>query len=208
MTEYNHDDATRQDYFRAHLATDDDREWNSLHSTWEDAERQLKAVGAAWGVEFTPDGEPAFGYERYVIERLPVLGPEESGEAPAEPIEIPLTKEEDVTWTWLADRDVPGGLSADEMADDFGITRYVAARRLITVTARGAGPRGESWSLPGWHEGRVTNARRPRRGIASDLTEAIRKAKGGHPDIDQERRLWQTKSRLPEPPPDDGGGGC
>ena len=66
------------------LETDDDREWNSLHLTYEDAERQLKAVGAAWGVGFTLDGEPANGFRRYDIAQLPVLGPEESGQAPEE----------------------------------------------------------------------------------------------------------------------------
>ena len=79
-----HDDATRQFYFLARLETDDDREWNSLHLTDEDAERQLKAVGAAWGVGFTLDGEPANGFLRYDIAQLPVLGPEESGQAPEE----------------------------------------------------------------------------------------------------------------------------
>ena len=89
-----HDEATRQFYYLAHLEAADDREWNSLHLTCEDAERQLKAVGAAWGVGFTPDGEPADGFRRYAIEEVPVLGPEESGQAPEESSEVTLTDEE------------------------------------------------------------------------------------------------------------------
>ena len=96
-----HDDATRQVYFLAQLETDDDREWDSLHLTYEDAERQLKAVGTAWGVGFTLDGEPADGFRRYAIAEVPVLGPEESGQAPEEPLEFSLTKEEEGTWLWL-----------------------------------------------------------------------------------------------------------
>ena len=41
------------------------------------------------------------------------------------------------TWTWLIDRGVPGGLSAEEMADDLGITSDVAALRLAGITALG-----------------------------------------------------------------------
>ena len=139
-----HDEATRQFYFLARLQAADDREWNSLHLTYEDAERQLKAVGAAWGVGFTPDGEPADGFRRYGIEVVPVLGPEESGQAPEEsgqapevPPEVTLTDEELGAWTWLIDRCVPGGLSAEEMADDLGITSDLAARRLASITAQG-----------------------------------------------------------------------
>ena len=128
-----HDDATRQVYFLAQLETDDDREWNSLHLTYEDAERQLKAVGTAWGVGFTLDGEPADGFRRYALAEVPVLRPEESGQAPEESSEFPLTDEEMGTWMWLIDRGVPGGLSAEEMADDFGITSDVAALRLASL---------------------------------------------------------------------------
>ena len=77
-----HDDATLQFYFLARLEAADGREWFSLHWTSEDAERQLKAVGVAWGVGFTPDGEPADGFRRYRTEEVPVFGPEESGQAP------------------------------------------------------------------------------------------------------------------------------
>jgi hypothetical protein len=73
-----HDEATRQFYYLAHLETIDGQDWTSLHLTSEDAERQLKAVGAAWGVGFTPDGEPADGFRRYGAEEVQVLGPEES----------------------------------------------------------------------------------------------------------------------------------
>ena len=132
-----HDDATRQSFFLAQLEIDDDREWNSLHLTYEDAERQLKAVGAAWGVGFTLDGEPANGFRRYDIAQVPVLGPEESGQAPEESLTFTLTDEEIGTWTWLIDRGVPGGLSAEEMADDLGITSDVAALRLASITALG-----------------------------------------------------------------------
>jgi hypothetical protein len=132
-----HDGATRPEYFLARLVTLP-REWTSLHFTFEDADRQLRAVGEAWGVEFTPDGEPAFGYKEYEIEVQPVLGPEESGEAPKKPVYRPLSKKEYTTWEWLGERrDVPGGLSADEMADHFGITSDVAARRLAKITRRG-----------------------------------------------------------------------
>ena len=62
-----HDDATRKSYFLARLEAADDREWNSLHLTYGDAERQLKAVGAAWAVGFTLVGEPADGFRRYAI---------------------------------------------------------------------------------------------------------------------------------------------
>ena len=41
------------------------------------------------------------------------------------------------TWMWLIDRGVPGGLSAEEMADDLGITSDVAALRLAGITALG-----------------------------------------------------------------------
>ena len=129
-----HDEATRKFYYLAHLEAADDREWNSLHWTSEDAERQLRAVGAAWGVGFTPDGEPADGFRRYAIEEVPVFGPEESGQAPEESSEFPLTDEEMGTWMWLIDRGVPGGLSAEEMADDLGITSNVAALRLAGIT--------------------------------------------------------------------------
>lgn len=40
-------------------------------------------------------------------------------------------------WTWLIDHGVPGGLSAEEMADDLGITSDVAALRLAGITALG-----------------------------------------------------------------------
>ena len=130
-----HDDATRQFYFLARLEAADGREWFSLHWTSEDAERQLKAVGEAWGVGFTPDGEPADGFHRYAIEEVPVLGPDESGQAPEESSEVTLTDEETETWMWLIDRGVPGGLSAEEMADDLGITIDVAALRLVSLTA-------------------------------------------------------------------------
>ena len=92
-------------------------------------------MGAAWGVGFTLDGEPADGFRRYDIEQLPVLGPEESGQAPEESLTFTLTDEETGTWTWLIDRGVPGGLSAEEMADDLGITSDVAALRLVSLTA-------------------------------------------------------------------------
>ena len=92
-------------------------------------------MGAAWGVGFTPDGEPADGFRRYGAEEVPVLGPEESGQAPEESSEVTLTDEEFGTWTWLIDRGVPGGLSAEEMADDLGITSDVAALRLVSLTA-------------------------------------------------------------------------
>ena len=130
-----HDDATRQSFFLAQLEIDDDREWNSLHLTYEDAERQLKVVGEAWGVGFTPDGEPANGFLRYVAEEVPVLGPEESGQAPEESSDVSLTDEEFGAWIWLKDRGAPGGLSAEEMADDLGITSDVAALRLVSLTA-------------------------------------------------------------------------
>jgi hypothetical protein len=105
--------------------------------TYEDAERQLKAVGAAWGVGSTLDREPANGFRRYDIAQLPVLGPEESGQAPEESLTFTLTDEETGAWTWPIDRGVPGGLSADEMAGDFGITSDVAARRLTSIAALG-----------------------------------------------------------------------
>ena len=130
-----HDEAARQSYYLARLEATDGREWFSLHWTSEDAERQLKAVGAAWGVGFTPDGEAADGFRRYAIEEVPVLGPEESGQAPEESSEVTLTDEETETWMWLIDRGVPGGLSAEEMADDLGITIDVAALRLVSLTA-------------------------------------------------------------------------
>lgn len=129
-----HDDATREFYFLARLEIDINREWNSLHLNCEDAERQLKAVAAAWGVEFTPDGEPAYGFRRYGVEEVPVMQPDECG-VPEELEEVPITKEELTTWRWLIDRGGPGGLSADEMADDFGITSEVAALRLAGITA-------------------------------------------------------------------------
>ena len=66
-----------------------------------------------------------------------MLGPEESGQAPDESLTFTLTDEEIGTWMWLSDRDVPGGLSAQEMADDLGITSDVAARRLVSLTALG-----------------------------------------------------------------------
>lgn len=123
----------------ARLETDDNREWISLHFSRQDAERQLKAVGEAWGVGFTLDGEPADGYQSYLIGKVPLLGPEESGQAPEEDemSGVPVTKEEYATWTWLCDRDLPGGLSPEEMADDYGITTEVAALRLIALTALG-----------------------------------------------------------------------
>ena len=66
-----------------------------------------------------------------------MLGPDESGEAPEESSEFPLTDEEMGGWTWLIDRGVPGGLSAEEMADDLGISSDVAALRLGGITALG-----------------------------------------------------------------------
>ena len=132
-----HDEAARQSYYLARLEIDDDREWNSLHLTDEDAERQLKAVGAAWGVGFTLDGEPADGFRRYAIAEVPVLGPDESDQALEESSEFPLTDEEMGGWMWLIDRGVSGGLSAEEMADDLGITSDVAALRLAGITALG-----------------------------------------------------------------------
>ena len=113
-----HDEATPEFYFLARLEAADGHEWFSLHWTSEDAERQLKAVGAAWGVGFTLDGEPASGFLRYDIAQLPVLGPEESGQAPEESLMYTLTDEEVGTWMWLIDRGVPGGLSAEGITDD------------------------------------------------------------------------------------------
>ena len=46
-----------------------------------------------------------------------------------------LTEEEFGAWRWLIDRGVPGGLSAEEMADELGITNEVAALRLVSLTA-------------------------------------------------------------------------
>ena len=132
-----HDDATRPHYFVAQLETVDGQSWTSLHVTSEDAERQLKVVAEAWGVGFTLDGEPADGFRTYGIEHLPVLGSEESNEPPVEEVRIPITKEEYGAWLWLVTRDVPGGLSAHEMADDFGITSDIAALRLAGITVLG-----------------------------------------------------------------------
>jgi len=53
------------------------------------------------------------------------------------PEEIPLAHEEFTTWRLLIDRGVPGGLSADEMADDFGVTSDVAALRLAHAAVLG-----------------------------------------------------------------------
>ncbi len=78
---------------------------------------------------------PLMGFGGYRIEEVPVLGPEESGQAPEESSEVTLTDEETGTWMWLIDRGVPGGLSAEEMADDLGITSDVAALRLVSLTA-------------------------------------------------------------------------
>jgi hypothetical protein len=97
----------------------------------------IEGGGEAWGVGFTIDGEPADGFHFYSIDRLPVLSSEESGEPPIEEPTIPLTKEEVVTWRWLIDRGVPSGLSAEEMADDFGITTDIAALRLASITVLG-----------------------------------------------------------------------
>jgi hypothetical protein len=134
-----HGDATREFRFLSRLVTDDYCTWLSVHPTLEDAERQLRAVADRWGVGFTPDGEPADGFLSYGVEDdVEVFEPGELGKLPKKRIPRPISKEEDATWEWLGERrDVPGGLSADEMADDFGITRYVAARRLIRATARG-----------------------------------------------------------------------
>ena len=132
-----HDDASRPHYYLAQLETDDDREWASLHVTSEDAERKLRVVAEAWGVGFTLDGEPADGFRFYGIEHLPVLSTEESNEPPVEEVRIPITREEVGAWEWLAMRDVPGGLSAHEMADDLGITSDVAALRLASITVLG-----------------------------------------------------------------------
>ena len=57
-----HDEATRQFYYLAHLETIDGHDWTSLHLTGEDAERQLKAVGAAWGVGFSLTANPPMGF--------------------------------------------------------------------------------------------------------------------------------------------------
>jgi hypothetical protein len=84
---------------------------------------------------FTCNGEPADGFRSYGVERLPVLSSEESNEPPEEDLKISLTDEEVGTWRWLVFRDVPGGLSAQEMADDLGITTEGAALRLAGVTA-------------------------------------------------------------------------
>jgi hypothetical protein len=58
------DGAAHQFYVLARLETYDDV-WNSLHLTYEDDERQLKAVAVAWGVGFTPG--------RRTRRRVPVL---------------------------------------------------------------------------------------------------------------------------------------
>ena len=89
------------------------------------------------GLGFTRDGEPADGFRSYGVDCLPVLSSEESNEPPIEDLTISLTQEEIVTWTWLIDRGVPGGLSAEEMADDLGITSEVALRRLAGIAALG-----------------------------------------------------------------------
>src|SRR5690348_13793298 len=83
-------DSTRQWYFLAHLKTYQ-HDWFSLHLSEVDAERQLRAVAEAWDdVWFTPDDEPV-GVLFYGIEEVPLLGPEESGEAPKVPTRRVLT---------------------------------------------------------------------------------------------------------------------
>ena len=57
-----HDDATRQVYFLAQLETDDDREWNSLHLTYEDAERHRRwLLPGASGSPLTANPLMGFG---------------------------------------------------------------------------------------------------------------------------------------------------
>lgn len=126
--------ATPQWYFLAHLKTYE-RDWFSLHLSEEDAERQLQAVAAAWDdVWFTLDDEPV-GVLFYGVEEVPLLGPEESGLPPDEPILITLTREENATAKWLAERrDVAGGMSANDLAEDLGITVEVATLRLVGLT--------------------------------------------------------------------------
>jgi hypothetical protein len=131
------DDAKRAVYFLAQLHTIDGRDWTSLHRTHEDADRKLRLVAEAWGVGFNLDGEPVDGFLSYGVEPLPVLSSEESNEPPPEDLTISLTDEEVGVWRWLVFRDIPGGLSAHEMADDLGVTSEVAHRRLAGITALG-----------------------------------------------------------------------
>ena len=124
--------ASPQFYFLARLEAADGREWFSLHWTDEDAERQLKAVGAAWGVGFTPDGEPADGFRRYGAEQVPVLGPEESGELGG------VVRARSPTRRRCLEVADDGGAPvavSREMADDLGIPSDVAALRLVSLTA-------------------------------------------------------------------------
>ena len=122
-------------YFVALLLTLDGQNWTSLHLTSEDAERKLRLVAEAWGIGFTLDGEPADGFLTYGVDYLPVLSSEESNEPPGEDLRIPLTKEEVATWEWLVMRDVVGGLSAQEMADELGVTAEAACVRLVGLVA-------------------------------------------------------------------------
>lgn len=152
-------DATRRCYFLAHLKLDD-CDWFSLHLSNEDAERQLRTVAEEWDVWFTPDDEPTGVLHYGVIDQVPLLGPKESGRILGDSNDSPLTDEdyrapeslsdndfgmresltdeEFQTWQWLVIyRDVPGGLSADDLANDFEIAIDVAVLRLIGLTARG-----------------------------------------------------------------------
>jgi hypothetical protein len=84
-----------------------------------------------------PRRRPADGFSTYGVDYLSVLSSEESAEPLSEDLTVPLTDEETGTWDWSVMRDIPGGLSAEEMADDLGITSEVAALRLAGITALG-----------------------------------------------------------------------
>jgi hypothetical protein len=129
------DEPTTPHYYVAQLQTLDGQSWTSLHLTCEDADRKLRLVAEAWGVGFTLDGEPADRFLSYGVDYLPVLSSEESNEPPGEDLRIPLTKEEVAAWDWLVMRDVVGGLSAQEMADELGVTAEAACVRLIGLAA-------------------------------------------------------------------------
>jgi hypothetical protein len=66
-----------------------------------------------------------------------VLTSEESSGPPHDDDELPVGADDHGVWMWLVTRDVPDGLSAQEMADDLRISYDEAGWRLLGAAALG-----------------------------------------------------------------------
>ena len=135
-------DMTQPDVLVVHVArldTEDDS-WISVHYTAEDAMQKLHAVAEAWGVgPVSFDDGPLAEIRSWSVTGLPVMNSAESAEYPEKEMLVQLPDDPDrvllSTFKMLAMKDAVGGLSAEEIAGDIGVTADEAARRLAELAS-------------------------------------------------------------------------